>query len=113
MRINMAKKPKSKKELLEAKQIRDLSRVLETKGIEVRRENLARGHAFRVKSGDCLFADKPFLFVDKRLPHTQQVTLLLDYIVDQDISLSSSDIENLSEQARSLLENKIKNQPVA
>ncbi len=97
------KNGKSVQEKKEESQIRLLAKALLQSGIEVRREQLARGHSFRVKSGDCLHTDRSLLFVDRRLPLSQQLSVLVDYIVDKDLQLPSEVIGDLSAQTRSLL----------
>lgn len=71
----MSKKSQEAERSLE-RQIKSLVSQLAERGVSVRRELLARGAAFRVKSGQCYLAGEKLLFVDKRLPPDQQLNLL-------------------------------------
>lgn len=84
-------------------QIRHLTEVIERNGFHVRRENLTRGHSYRVKSGECVFSGSNIVFVDRRLPGKQQISVLLDFVVDQKLTLSADDLSGISERARSVL----------
>lgn len=74
------KKKKSKKELELESKIVLLKKEFEDQGFTVRREKLARGTAFRVKSGGCLLIDQKVVFVDRRLPLEQQYGVLREYV---------------------------------
>ena len=76
-RSSSSRKPKPQLEL-EAK-IRTVIGGLTEQGFVVRRENLARGHSYRVKSGGCVFVNNRVLFVDKRLPPAQQLSVLREF----------------------------------
>ncbi len=78
------------------------------RGISVRRENLTRGSAFRVKSGNCSFNGKDIIFVDKRLATTQQVSFLVDCLVETKLVLDEAELLYLPPSARTLLESSIK-----
>lgn len=84
-------------------QIRLLANMIERNGFQVRRENLTRGHSYRVKSGDCVFSGSNIVFVDRRLPGKQQISLLVDFLVDQKLPLSTEDLSSVSEHTRSIL----------
>ena len=90
----------------EDQQFRALRGILKRNGITVRREKLSRGHAFRVKSGDCLLTGTPYLFVDRRLPAPQQVQVLVDFLVDRQIDVSDDERGNLSNNTLALLKAK-------
>jgi hypothetical protein len=49
-------------------------------GISVRREKLTRGPSFRVKSGNCTLTGKALIFIDRRLPLEQQLSLLTEEV---------------------------------
>jgi len=95
---------KTKKELAEERKLRAVGKCFESHGIAVRRENLSRGHAFRVKSGSCLVSGKDVIFLDRRLPIKQQVSLLLDFLVDSELELSEEELEQLPDAAKALLQ---------
>ncbi len=85
--------------------LRAVERMLKRRGINVRRENLSRGNAFRVRSGDCVLEGDKLLFVDKRLPPEQQLGLLVEYLTDSNISFTADELKVLPPQARSALVN--------
>lgn len=97
----------TKKEQEIEREIKRLAKLMESKGIKVRREKLARGHYFRVKSGACELVGQDHVFIDKRLPNEHQVSILLDAFVERNIGLESADITELSVQSKSLLSNLI------
>lgn len=99
----MPPKVKSKKEQLEEQELNKLMRILEQRGISVRREKLSRGHSYRVKSGDCVFSGENLVFVDKRLPIEQQQSVIVDYMIERRISPDSEELQDLSTKTRSLL----------
>jgi hypothetical protein len=84
------------KELSEERRFRRLSRLFETRGIEVRRERLSRGPAFRVKSGSCMLSGKDLIFIDQRLPIDQQFAVLKDYLETYNFELTSEERGELS-----------------
>lgn len=100
----MAVKTKSIKERENEAELKTLAAVIEKRGITVRREKLSRGNAFRVKSGDCLYTGQKHLFVDRRLPLEQQVSLLVDFLCDFQFEVSSSELDSFSSQTKALLE---------
>jgi hypothetical protein len=83
----MAARIRSVKESKDEERIKDLCRAFCRKGIKIRRENLTRGQSFRVRSGDCLFSGERVLFLDRRLPAEQQLSMLFDYIAGCEIDL--------------------------
>jgi hypothetical protein len=84
-------------------QLRFISKIFERNEIVVRRENLSRGHSFRVKSGDCLHDGKQVLFVDKRLPLQQQLSVMLDYLLDFNFPLSDDEVSSLPSQVQQMV----------
>ena len=103
----MAKRETSNKENKLEKEVKALANVLEKGGMQVRREKLSRGPAYRVKSGDCYFAGYNVVFVDKRLPLTQQLSVVIDYLVDLKIPLPENDALELSSSTQALLQAKL------
>lgn len=91
----------SKSEELEERDLRLLVKALERRGVNVRREKLARGPSFRVKSGRCEVYGEPLFFLDRALSPSQQLSLALDYIVENGIELSSEELAEL--RSKSLL----------
>ena len=91
----MALASKASQEQQDERVIKLLSRAVAKQGIVVRREKLSRGSAYRVKSGDCVFSGENMLFLDKELPIKQQVTMLIDWLLDKNIQLCNEDISLL------------------
>lgn len=83
--------------------LRGLASQIEKSGIRVRREKLARGAAFRAKSGNCKFGADDLLFVDRRLPEDQQLSLLVDYVVENNIPLDQEVSSLLPDNYRRLI----------
>jgi hypothetical protein len=63
--------------------IRKLVKDSSSLGLVVRREKLTQGPSFRVKSGKCFLTGKRTVFIDKRLPPDQQLTLLIEEVSKQ------------------------------
>ena len=76
--------------------IRTLCRVLAHRGRKIRRENLIRGSGFKAKSGDCVFMGTNTVFVDRRLPLAQQLSLVVDYLISTQTELLPDEYEKLS-----------------
>lgn len=76
---------------------RDLVTQLESKGFQVRREELKRGHCWKVVSGSCRSQSQKFIFVDSRLSPQEQISFLEAQLVD-DPNLQGSE-EQVSQAA--------------
>lgn len=55
---------------------KDFITQLEEKGFTVRREELKRGHCWKVVSGTCRSESNHFIFVDSRLAPPEQIAFL-------------------------------------
>lgn len=86
----------------EETKVRKLSKLLIDKGFKVRRENLSRGSAFRVKSGDCTFTGDKYLFVDKRLQPDQQYNIIVDFISANRVEFQREEISFLTESEKAI-----------
>ena len=84
-------------------QVKSIASVFKNYGYSVRRENLSRGHSFKVKSGGCLLAGEKLIFVDKRLPFDNQISLLVDYVKELNLNLSEEELSHFPETARAVL----------
>lgn len=80
--------------------LRGLCRVVSKYGFQIRREKLARGNGFRVKSGNCHYRGEKVFFLDRRLPADQQVNVLVDYLSDQNVVFSKADLDSLASSVR-------------
>lgn len=87
-RIPMIKKVKRKKSSrpawteLQTTRYKELVGKLEGLGYVVRREELKRGHCWRVLSGMCRSLTQRFIFVDSRLNPEEQVAFLSAKMAD-------------------------------
>ncbi len=97
-------KKKSKKDQEIENQLKTLSGVFENRGISIRREKLSRGSAFRVKSGNCLLSGDKVIFIDRRMPIDQQLSVMFDYIVELKIQPTEEELENLPTKIKDVLE---------
>lgn len=61
---------------------RELSEQLEGMGFVVRREELKRGHCWKVLSGSCRSLSQQLVFVDSRLSPDDQIAFLATKIAD-------------------------------
>ena len=95
--------PKTKKEKADEQELRRLIELLAGRNLVVRREKLARGYSYRVKSGDCVLSGENLVFVDKRLPLEQQLSVIIDYLMSYRIVLDDTELEQLSRKTQSLL----------
>lgn len=86
------------------KEIKSLSKIIESKGIKVRREKLSRGHNFKVRSGNCILTGTDHVFLDKRLPHEQQMLLLFEVLSQKELKITPEDASILSDKTKSLLD---------
>ncbi len=95
---------KTKKELEVEREIRNIGKLIESKGIKVRREKLSRGRNFKVRSGNCVLTGSDHIFIDRRLPQEQQMMLMLDVLNQESIEISSEEASVLSDKSKSLLD---------
>lgn len=77
----------------------ELKQVAQQLGFEVRQERLLREVGYRVRSGKCRVRESQVIFLDKDLPTTAQIDILVD-------ELSGTSLEEVyvSPAARRLLE---------
>jgi hypothetical protein len=83
--IRKAKKRKSFKPAWTKEQdvkYKDMVSQLEQLGFTVRREELKRGHCWKVVSGSCRSLTQRFIFVDSRLAPQEQLAFLEATILD-------------------------------
>lgn len=92
-----------KRPITDESQVRALERAFRSRGVTVRREKLARGSAFKVKSGGCLLSGEKIIFVDRRLGDDQQLGILLEYVVDLALGLDEKELAQLSPRTRESL----------
>jgi hypothetical protein len=63
---------------------------LEAKGFLVRREELKRGHCWKVVSGSCRSLSQNLVFVDSRLAPNDQVAFLEATVADVEDSIAQA-----------------------
>ena len=100
----MAKRKKVEKALEIEREIKNLSKIIESKGVKVRREKLSRGHNFKVRSGNCVLTGQDHVFLDKRLPQEQQMMLLCEVLSQKELKISPEEATILSDKSKSLLD---------
>lgn len=101
-------KGRSGKDEREESDLKVLSRALQVRGFRIRREQLARGYGFAVKSGQCVFDGTDVVFLDRRLPLSQQLSLLLDFILSDGsdshrIELTEAELDELSQSTQKMI----------
>ncbi|MBL7661277.1 hypothetical protein JNK13_00855 [bacterium] len=99
------KQKEADKEKLAEQTFRALTKVFKHNGIAVRREQLSRSRAYRVKSGSCFLKQERMLFVDNRLSAVQQNSILTDFLFDTKLEVTTECLEALSPASRKLVEN--------
>lgn len=80
-----------------------LARGLTARGVKIKREKLMRGSGFRVRSGTCLIKGEEVLFVDKNLAPDQQLSVLVDFAIDQGLADVARDVPELPANLRTLV----------
>lgn len=93
---------KTVQEKRDEQELRSLVRIFAARGVTVRQENLSRGSSFRVKSGNCVFAGKDVIFLDRRLPLSQQISLLTDVLLEAQLELNEDELATLPPSAQAL-----------
>ena len=99
--IRRAKKKKSSRPTWSKEQeqrYKDLIIQLEAKGFEVRREELKRGHCWKVISGSCRSLTNHYVFVDSRLAPQDQIAFL---------EVALADVEDGQPEASGNLEDQV------
>lgn len=91
-KIPMIKKAKRKRSSrpawteLQTARYKDLVGKLEGVGFVVRREELKRGHCWKVLSGVCRSLTQKFIFVDSRLNADEQIAFLAAKMADIEVA---------------------------
>lgn len=88
--IRRAKKRKSTRPTWTQEQdhrYKDLVTQLGARGYLVRREELKRGHCWKVVSGSCRSLSQNFVFVDSRLAPNDQISFLEGTLADVEDSM--------------------------
>ena len=75
--------------------LNELACILNSSGFRVRREKLKQGHGWRAVSGSCRVMSDKMIFLDRRLPHDEQIDFLVDRIAESQIQISSEQIQAL------------------
>lgn len=69
--------------------LKELASILNSSGFRVRRERLKQGHGWRAVSGACRVLQDKLIFIDRRLPHDEQIEFLVDRIAENRIQVPS------------------------
>lgn len=91
------RKQKSKRVARDEKKeshFRELKAILQSKGVEVRREVLKQGLGWKAVSGSCRVDEKRLVFVDRRLPQDDQVEVLAEAL--REVSDSDDAVDGFS-----------------
>ena len=75
--------------------LNELACILSSSGFRVRRERLKQGHGWRAVSGSCRVMTDKMIFLDRRLPHDEQIDFLVDRIAESRIQISPEQIQSL------------------
>ncbi len=83
--------------------LEELKAVAEKLGLKIREERLLREVGYRVRSGSCRVRDQDVLFLDRALPASAQIDILLEELADRpldEIYLSPALRERIEGAAR-------------
>jgi len=90
-------------EIVNLEVVKQLTVALGGHGITVRREELKRGPGWRAVSGMCRTREQRMLFLDRHMPHEDQIAFLTSKIAELKLELSPDCIGRLPERVRLLL----------
>ena len=82
---------------------RQLSKILDSAGVKVRREKLKQGPGWRAHSGACKTENQVLVFVDSRLILDDQVTFLVGELRERGIVVSKEVLSELPENIQRML----------
>jgi hypothetical protein len=95
------RKPLSSGEREKEREVRHLIDQVQKLGLVVRREELKRGIGWKASSGTCVVTNERVVFVDRRLPLTEQLVFLSSLLVKaskgKDTSLQEYSAESSQE----------------
>ena len=80
--------------------VKQLTAALGDHGILVRREELKRGPGWRAVSGMCRAKEQRIVFLDRHLPHQEQVAFLTSKISELRLSLAPERMDQLPESVK-------------
>ncbi len=83
--------------------IKELAVLAESYGFSVKRENLKQGIGWKVMSGSCRFNEQKLIYVDRKLPQTDQISFLFNKFVTLGLKPDFEQLQNLSEDTRNLI----------
>jgi len=87
----LVKKNKTLRQKQEQRRFWRLLKAVRERGFDIRCEQLPCGTAYRAKSGNCVVSGRDVVFVDKRLPIKLQMSVLVDFMKDLKIDLTSEE----------------------
>jgi hypothetical protein len=82
--------------------IKELAVLAEARGYAVKRENLKQGIGWKVMSGACRFNEDKLIYIDRKLPQSDQISFLFSKVVALGLKPDSEQLQNLSEDTRSM-----------
>ena len=98
-RTQRTARPDSKKEGV----LKQLVGICAKKGWVVRREQLKRGHGWKVVSGTCRKAEERLIFVDRRLSQDDQIAFLVGKLREDQEAICPDALQELPERYREAL----------
>ena len=81
---------------------KELADIAVSKGFTVKRENLKQGIGWKVMSGYCRFKEDRLIYVDRKLPQTDQISFLFNKCISLGVRPDSEQLASLSEETRNL-----------
>ncbi|HMO01868.1 MAG TPA: hypothetical protein PKD37_01890 [Oligoflexia bacterium] len=95
MKLRSRNKRKTRSEQFDPKKealINLLSEKIAERGLIVRREELKQGIGWKVKSGSCRLDEQAVLFIDRKLPQIDQISLLKEKCLELKIDCPTTDV---------------------
>ncbi|MCO6432592.1 MAG: hypothetical protein J5J00_17200 [Deltaproteobacteria bacterium] len=105
MPIKLTRRDKRKVALDSGKEsiIKELSLLMTRMGYSVRRERLKQGHGWKVLSGVCRANDNRYIFVDRKLTQSDQISFLLSKLLANAEQITEELMEGVSQETREFL----------
>lgn len=90
---------------------RSLVGILADCGVEVRRQELRRGPGWRAISGTCRLKDKPLVILDRRMSQDDQISFMIDKILDLRTSICPELLSKLPDTIALRLQSEVELEP--
>ena len=83
---------------------KELIRIANSAGYQVRREKLKQGYGWKVISGFCRLEERKLIFVDQRLPQDEQIAFLVQRIKSAGILITAEMMGGLPPRIQKMLQ---------